>query len=62
MRHVSDEHELITGEAVALDVRPAGIILRGAGTIIDWAAYLLLFLVIMLISFWLFADGIDDAL
>ncbi|MGO4104848.1 RDD family protein [Leifsonia sp. YAF41] len=60
--NVSDEYELITGEAVALDVRPAGIILRGAGTLIDWAAYLLLFLLIMVISFWLLADVMDDAL
>ncbi|GAA3892434.1 RDD family protein [Leifsonia kafniensis] len=59
---VSGDDELITGEAVALDVRPAGIILRGAGTLIDWAAYLLLYLLIMLLLFWLFADVIDDAL
>jgi uncharacterized RDD family membrane protein YckC len=60
--HVRSDDELITGEAVALDVRPAGIILRGAGTLIDWAAYLLLYLLIMLISFWLFADVMDEAL
>ncbi|MEO6309641.1 MAG: RDD family protein [Leifsonia sp.] len=59
---VSDEHELITGEAVALDVRPAGVILRGAGTLIDWAAYVLLYLLMMLLSAWLFADILDDAL
>jgi uncharacterized RDD family membrane protein YckC len=32
--------ELITGEAVALDLRPAGFVLRGAGAIIDWFVYL----------------------
>jgi len=60
--NVSDEYELITGEAVALDVRPAGVILRGAGTLIDWATYLLLYLLIMLLSFTLLADAMDDAL
>jgi uncharacterized RDD family membrane protein YckC len=60
--NVSDEYELITGEAVALDVRPAGIILRGAGTLIDWATYLLLYLLCMLLSFWLLSDVIDEAL
>lgn len=36
------DQELITGEAVALDVRPAGFILRAAGAIIDWVAYIVL--------------------
>jgi uncharacterized RDD family membrane protein YckC len=60
--HVLDEHELITGEAVALDVRPASVILRAAGTIIDWVAYLLLFLALILGTTWLFGDRIDQAL
>jgi uncharacterized RDD family membrane protein YckC len=34
------ENQLITGEAVALDLRPASFILRAAGTIIDWLLYL----------------------
>ncbi|KFF59566.1 hypothetical protein JF66_10370 [Cryobacterium sp. MLB-32] len=42
--------ELLTGEAVALDVRPANLILRAAGTIIDAIAYLLLFLLIMFLA------------
>ncbi len=56
------EYELVTGEAVALDVRPAGIILRAAGTIIDWIASLLLYLVMVLIVVWLLGDVIDEAL
>ena len=35
------ERELVTGEAVALDVRPISYILRAAGTVIDWLTYLL---------------------
>lgn len=34
------EDELITGEAVALDLRPAGFILRAAGAAIDMVTYL----------------------
>ena len=56
------EHELVTGEAVALDVRPASIILRGAGTMIDWVAYVGLFLLMALIVFGVFGDSIDQAL
>lgn len=53
--------ELLTGEAVALDVRPANLILRAAGTIIDAIVYLLLFLLIMFTVFGLFGDT-DQAL
>jgi uncharacterized RDD family membrane protein YckC len=56
------EQELVTGEAVALDVRPASVILRGAGTIIDWVAYLGLFLMMALVVTQLFSDDIDQAL
>ncbi|GAB3129694.1 RDD family protein [Glaciibacter psychrotolerans] len=57
-----NEFELITGEAVALDVRPAGIVLRGAGTIIDWVAYLLFYLLTLLLIFTVFSDVLDEAL
>ena len=56
------EHELVTGEAVALDVRPASVLLRGAGTMIDWVAYVGLFLTMALVVSVLFGDGIDEAL
>ena len=36
--------ELMTGEAVALDLRPTGFVLRAAGTVIDWIVYLGLYL------------------
>lgn len=39
-----DERELVTGEAVALDVKPASYILRAAGTAIDWLTYMLVML------------------
>ncbi|TFD15473.1 RDD family protein [Cryobacterium sp. TMT1-21] len=56
------ECELLTGEAVALDVRPASVILRAAGTIIDWVAYLLLFLAMAYIVSILAGQALDDAL
>lgn len=56
------EYELVTGEAVALDVRPASVILRAAGTIIDWFAYVGFFLLMALAVSLLFGDSIDPAL
>ena len=58
---VPGEYELVTGEAVALDVRPASVILRAAGTIIDWFAYIGLYLLMVLIVGVLFADSLDAA-
>lgn len=58
---VTGEFELVTGEAVALDVRPASVILRAAGTIIDWFTYIGLYLVLVFIVGWLFAESIDAA-
>lgn len=43
------DEELVTGEAVALDLRPADFILRAAGAIIDWIVYLLLYVGVVLI-------------
>jgi len=43
------EDELITGEAVALDLRPTGFVLRAAGAAIDVFAYLLVYLLIVLL-------------
>jgi uncharacterized RDD family membrane protein YckC len=34
-----DTESLISGEAVALDLRPTGFVLRGAGLAIDWLVY-----------------------
>lgn len=55
------ERELVTGEAVALDVRPASYILRAAGTAIDWLVSMLVMLgaVLLLVST---GAGLDEAL
>ncbi|MCU1636443.1 MAG: hypothetical protein JWQ68_1682 [Cryobacterium sp.] len=57
-----DEFELVTGEGVTLDVRPTGVILRAAGTIIDWAAYVLLYLLLVFAVIFLLSDAVDEAL
>lgn len=54
--------ELVTGEAVALDLRPTGFALRAAGTIIDFLAYLLAYLALWLGLSWLAsAVGAEEA-
>lgn len=62
IRHDEDSQELVTGEAVALDLRPTSFVLRAAGAIIDWLVYFgtYIILTIVLISF---ADqlGMDNA-
>jgi uncharacterized RDD family membrane protein YckC len=53
---------LVVGEAVALDVRPAGFVLRAAGAAIDVVASLLVALLLFLGIGWLGAEGLlDDA-
>lgn len=44
----TDADELITGEAVALNLRPTGYVLRAAGAAIDLIAYFTLFVLLML--------------
>jgi uncharacterized RDD family membrane protein YckC len=55
------ERELVTGEAVALDVKPASYILRAAGTAIDWLTYMLVMIgaILLLVQT---GGGVDDAL
>jgi uncharacterized RDD family membrane protein YckC len=57
-----DSAELITGEAVALDLRATNFVLRAAGAIIDWVSYIALFIVILLGAFTVFEPVMDDAL
>lgn len=54
--------ERVTGEAVSLDVRPASVLLRGAGAIIDAITYFTALLLTVLAVVWLAGDAIDPAL
>ncbi len=56
------DDELVTGEAVALDVRPASVILRAAGSIIDTVTYLILYLLILFAFFMTLGQFTDAAL
>jgi uncharacterized RDD family membrane protein YckC len=51
---------LVVGEAVALDVRPAGFVLRAAGAAIDVLASLVVGLLLLLLIGRLAADGVLD--
>ncbi len=55
------ERELVTGEAVALDVKPTSYILRAAGAALDWLAFVLLFVALALVVVFT-AGGLDPAL
>lgn len=60
--HDEDDNELITGEAVALDVRPASFVLRAAGALIDFLVYLGAFMVLAtLVGTVAEALSLDDA-
>ncbi len=61
--HTEDPLELITGEAVALDLRPTSFVLRAAGSIIDYVVYFggYILIFVLLVTF---AEqlGLDQAL
>jgi uncharacterized RDD family membrane protein YckC len=56
--HADDD--VLTGEAVALDVKPASYVLRAAGTIIDFVVYVLVMLGCLLFVTYTGA-GLDEA-
>lgn len=62
LAHDEGANELVTGEAVALDLRPASFVLRAAGAMIDFVVYVgaYVLLLLLLISM---ADtfGLDEA-
>jgi uncharacterized RDD family membrane protein YckC len=54
-----DTESVLTGEAVALDLRPTGFALRAAGTIIDWIVYFGAYITIALMLFTLAGSDPD---
>ncbi|MBC7590347.1 MAG: RDD family protein [Salinibacterium sp.] len=63
VQHDEDLQQLITGEAVALDLRSSSFVLRAAGTIIDYLLYFGSYLVmILLVTSFAVPLGIDQAL
>lgn len=52
--------EVLSGEAVAIDVQPIGFVLRAAGALIDMAVGFGVFLLWIFLRIWLFDAGILD--
>lgn len=57
--HDELEYQLMTGEAVALDLRPAPFVLRAAGAIIDWLVYFGSYILIMVVVFPLLVETLQ---
>jgi uncharacterized RDD family membrane protein YckC len=56
-----DQDEILTGEAVALDVQPVGFFLRGLGALIDVAVGAVILILFSLAAGWLTSAGALDA-
>ena len=54
---ITDEQEILSGEAVAIDVQPVGFVLRAAGALIDMVASFALFITVVLLQVWLLSQG-----
>jgi uncharacterized RDD family membrane protein YckC len=55
-----DDESVLTGEAVALDLRPTGFALRAAGTIIDWIVYFGAYVAIAVGLFFLASNAVTE--
>ncbi|WCM56374.1 RDD family protein [Microbacterium sp. EF45047] len=50
---IADEQEILSGEAVAIDVQPVGFLLRAAGALVDMILAFLVFLAFVMLQLWL---------
>lgn len=57
---ITDEQEILSGEAVAIDVQPIGFVLRAAGALIDMAISLAVFAAFVIMQFWLLSMNLLD--
>ena len=55
---ITDEQEVLSGEAVAIDVQPVGFVLRAAGALIDMALGIVLFIAVTWVQVWLMSEGL----
>jgi uncharacterized RDD family membrane protein YckC len=61
--HLEDAQEIVTGEAVALDLRPQSFVLRAAGAVIDYLVYFgSYFLIMVILITFALQLGIDEAM
>lgn len=56
------QDEVLTGEAVALDVQPVGFFLRGLGTLIDVLLGIAVFILFALVTSWLIGQSVLDVI
>ncbi|WP_309128043.1 RDD family protein [Microbacterium sp.] len=57
---IADEQEILSGEAVAIDVQPVGFLLRAAGALIDMAIAIAVYLAFTLLQVWLMSQNLMD--
>ncbi|SJN30755.1 POSSIBLE CONSERVED MEMBRANE PROTEIN [Microbacterium esteraromaticum] len=57
---IADEQEILSGEAVAIDVQPVGFILRAGGALIDMLISFAVFLAFIFLQIWLMAQRLMD--
>ena len=55
---ITDEQEILSGEAVAIDVQPVGFVLRAAGALIDMVLGIVLFIAVTWVQVWLMSEGL----
>lgn len=55
---LADDQEILSGEAVAIDVQPVGFVLRAAGALIDMVISAALFIATLLLQLWLLSQGL----
>ncbi|WP_434810408.1 RDD family protein [Microbacterium sp. bgisy189] len=53
------QDEILTGEAVALDVQPVGFFMRALGTLIDVIASIALVILFIIVFAWIGGNGVD---
>ncbi|HWU29196.1 MAG TPA: RDD family protein, partial [Microbacterium sp.] len=57
---ITDEQEILSGEAVAIDVQPIGFVLRAAGALIDMVIGFAVFAAFEILQFWLLSLNLLD--
>lgn len=57
---IADDQEILSGEAVAIDVQPIGFLLRAAGGLVDMLISFIVYLAFVLLQVWLSLNGVLD--
>ncbi len=55
---ISGEQEILSGEAVAIDVQPVGFLLRAAGALVDMVICFIVYAAFALLQVWLTMNGV----